>query len=131
MGQYIANETIKLMLRKGIQVLNAKVLILGFTFKENCPDVRNTMVVDIYNALKEYALQVSVYDPWADPSSVFREYKINMETKLSFISKYDARIVAVSHKEFATMDLYSLLKDKYVIFDVKGILDRRNVDGRL
>jgi UDP-N-acetyl-D-galactosamine dehydrogenase len=131
MGQYIANETIKLMLRKGIQVLNAKVLILGFTFKENCPDVRNTMVVDIYNALKEYALQVSVYDPWADPSSVFREYKINMETKLSFISKYDACIVAVSHKEFATMDLYSLLKDKYVIFDVKGILDRRNVDGRL
>lgn len=131
MGQYVANETIKLMLRKGIQVLYAKVLILGFTFKENCPDVRNTMVVDIYNALKEYALQVSVYDPWANPSSVFREYKIKMETKLSFTTKYDACIVAVSHKEFATMDLYSLLKDKHVIFDVKGILDRRNVDGRL
>ena len=131
LGQYVANETIKLMLRKGIQVLNAKVLILGFTFKENCPDVRNTMVIDIYNALKEYALQVSVYDPWAAPSSVFREYKIKMETKLSFTTKYDACIVAVSHKEFAKMDLNSLLKDKHVIFDVKGILDGRSVDGRL
>lgn len=131
MGQYVANETMKLMLRKGIQVLNAKILILGFTFKENCSDVRNTMVVDIYNALKEYSLQVSVYDPWADSSSVFREYKIQMETVLSFTPKYDACIVAVSHKEFTHMDLYSLLKDKHVIFDVKGILDRHSVDGRL
>lgn len=131
MGQYVANETLKLMLRKGIKVLNAQVLILGFTFKENCSDVRNTMVVDIYNALKEYALQVSVYDPWADPSSVFREYKIKMKNKLSFITKFDACIVAVSHKEIAKMDLNSLLKDKHVIFDVKGILDRRSVDGRL
>lgn len=131
MGQYVANETMKLMLKKGIQVLNAKILILGFTFKENCSDVRNTMVVDIYNALKEYSLQVSVFDPWADSNSVFREYKIQMETELSFTPQYDACIVAVSHKEFAKIDIYSLLKDKHVIFDVKGILDRHSVDGRL
>lgn len=130
MGEYVANQTIKLMLKKGIQVLNSNILILGFTFKENCPDVRNTKVIDIYKALKEYNLNITVYDPWANPSIVEREYGINVVNELP-TEKFDACVAAVAHKKFEGLDVISLLKENHVVFDVKCTLDRNIVDGRL
>lgn len=130
MGEYVATETIKHMLKKGIQVLNSEIIILGFTFKENCPDVRNTKVIDIYNALKEYNLNITVYDPWANPAIVEREYGIKVINELPG-QKFDAAIAAVAHNKFDGMDVISLLKDKHVVFDVKCTLDRSIVDGRL
>lgn len=130
MGEYVANETIKLMLKKGIQVLGSDIVILGFTFKENCPDVRNTKVIDIYNALKEYNLSITVYDPWANPAIVEKEYGIKITNQLP-AGKYDAAILAVAHNEFKTLDIASILKEKHIIFDVKGMMDRNLIDGRL
>ena len=130
MGEYVANETIKLMLKKGIQVLNSNILMLGFTFKENCPDVRNTKVIDIYQALKEYNVHVTVYDPWANPEIVRHEYGIEVTNELPK-EKFIAAILAVAHKKFEDLDVCSLLEDKHVIFDVKAFLDRKIVDGRL
>lgn len=130
MGEHVANETIKLMLKKGIQVLNSNILILGFTFKENCPDVRNTKVIDIYKALKEYNLNITVYDPWANPSTVMHEYGIEVINELPQ-NKADAAILAVAHKDFTDLDVLSLLKDNHVIYDVKGCLNRNAIDGRL
>lgn len=130
MGEYIAMETIKLMLKKGIQVLNSKILILGFTFKENCPDVRNTKVIDIYRALKEYSMNVTVYDPWANPATVAHEYGINVVNDLP-LEKFDAAIAAVAHKAFSGLEISELLKENHVVFDVKCTLDREIVDGRL
>lgn len=130
MGEHVANETIKLMLKKGIQVLNSNILILGFTFKENCPDVRNTKVIDIYKALKEYNLNITVYDPWANPSTVMHEYGIEVINELPQ-NKADAAILAVAHKDFTDLDVLSLLKDNHVIYDVKGCLNRNTIDGRL
>lgn len=130
MGEYVANETIKLMLKKGLQVLNSNILILGFTFKENCPDVRNTKVIDIYKALKEYHVNVTVYDPWANADAVIREYGIEVTNELPS-DKFDTAILAVAHKKFETLDIPSLLKDIHVVFDVKAVLVREIVDGRL
>ena len=130
MGEYVATETIKLMLKKGIQVLNSNIIILGFTFKENCPDVRNTKVIDIFKALKEYNLNITVYDPWANPAIVEHEYGIKVVNELP-TQKFDAAIAAVAHKKFDGMDVPALLKEKHVIFDVKCTLDRNIVDGRL
>lgn len=130
MGEYVANETIKLMLKKGIQVLGSHILILGFTFKENCPDVRNTKVIDIYKALREYNLDITVYDPWANPDIVRHEYGIEVTNELPR-EKANAAILAVAHKEFEGMDVLSLLEEKHVVFDVKGMLDKGIVDGRL
>ena len=130
MGEYVATETIKHMLKKGIQVLGSHILILGFTFKENCPDVRNTKVIDIYNALKEYNLDITVYDPWANPAIVDREYGIKVVNVLP-TEKFDAAIAAVAHKKFEGLDVLSLLKPQHAIFDVKCTLDRSIVDGRL
>lgn len=130
MGEYVATETIKLMLKKGIQVLGSRLLLLGFTFKENCPDVRNTKVIDIYHALKEYNIDIVVYDPWASPAIAKREYSIDIVNDLP-TEKFDAAIAAVAHKKFEDLDVLSLLKDKHVIFDVKCTLDRKLVDGRL
>lgn len=130
MGEYVATETIKLMLKKGIQVLGSRLLLLGFTFKENCPDVRNTKVIDIYHALKEYNIDIVVYDPWACPVIAKREYGIDIVNDLP-TEKFDAAIAAVAHKKFEDLDVLSLLKDKHVIFDVKCTLDRKLVDGRL
>lgn len=130
MGEYVATETIKLMLKKGIQVLGSRLLLLGFTFKENCPDVRNTKVIDIYHALKEYNIDIVVYDPWASPVIAKREYGIDIVNDLP-TEKFDAAIAAVAHKKFEDIDVLSLLKDKHVIFDVKCTLDRKLVDGRL
>lgn len=130
MGEYVANQTIKLMLKKGIQVLNSEILILGFTFKENCPDVRNTKVIDIYKALKEYNLNITVYDPWANPVIVEREYGIKV-TNVLLAKKFDACVAAVAHKKFEGLDVCDLLKENHVVFDVKCTLDRNIVDGRL
>ena len=130
MGEYVANEVVKLMLKKGIQVLNSKILVLGFTFKENCPDVRNTKVVDIYKALKEYNLDITVYDPWANPVIALYEYGVEI-TNESPVEKFDTVILAVAHEEFRRIDTSSLLHGKHVIFDVKGFLNRDIVDARL
>jgi len=130
MGEYVANEVVKLMLKKGIQVLNSNILILGFTFKENCPDVRNTKVIDIYKALKEYNVNIIVYDPWANPAIVKQEYGIDVINKLP-TEKTDSIILAVSHEKFNGLDVKSLVKDKHVIYDVKGFLNRNIIDGRL
>lgn len=130
MGEYVANEVVKLMLKKGIQVLNSNILIFGFTFKENCPDVRNTKVIDIYKALKEYNVNIIVYDPWANPAIVKQEYGIDVINKLP-TEKTDSIILAVSHEKFNGLDVESLVKDKHVIYDVKGFLNRNIIDGRL
>ena len=132
MGAYVADQTVKLMLKKAIKVLRSKIIIMGFTFKENCPDVRNTRVIDIFHALQEYNVDVTVYDPWADPAVVKREYGINIVNNLPE-EKYDAAIVAVAHNQFIDSEIIfdQILKQQHVIFDVKGILPRKIVDGRL
>jgi len=130
MGEYVANQVVKLMLKKGIQVLNSNILILGFTFKENCPDVRNTKVIDIYNSLKEYNVNITVYDPWASPEVVKYEYGIELINELP-AEKYDTVVLAVAHDNFINMNVESLLNELNVFFDVKGVFDRRMVDGRL
>ena len=130
MGEYVATETVKLMLKKGLQVLDSHILILGFTFKENCPDVRNTKVIDIYRALKEYNVNVTVYDPWANPEIVRHEYGIEVTNELP-ADKFDTAILAVAHRKFEDLDVLSLLEDRHVIFDVKAFLDRKIIDGRL
>ena len=130
MGEYVAGETVKLMLKKGIQVLDSNIIILGFTFKENCPDVRNTKVIDIYKALQEYNVNVTVYDPWANPDIVRHEYGIEVTNELPK-EKFDAAILAVAHKKFEALDVPALLKENHVIYDVKAFLSREKVDGRL
>lgn len=131
MGAYVADRVVKLMLKKGIQVLDSHILVLGFTFKENCPDVRNTKVVDIVKALKEYNLTVTIYDPWANLAAVRREYGLEVVNKLPEGEKFDAAIAAVAHREFQGLDIEKLLKPNHVIFDVKATCDRTAVDGRL
>jgi len=130
MGAYVANQTIKAMNKKGVMVKDANILILGITFKENCPDIRNTKVVDIFHTLQEYTSNVTVYDPWADVESVKHEYGIDIVSNLPK-RKYDAVILAVAHKEFLNLDIKSLVKEVGVVYDVKGILDRNIIDGRL
>ncbi|MCD7938379.1 MAG: nucleotide sugar dehydrogenase [Tannerellaceae bacterium] len=130
MGEYVANEVIKLMLKKGIQVLNSNILILGFTFKENCPDIRNTKVIDIVKALQGYNLNITIYDPWANPAEVKHEYDIEVTNELPQ-EKFDAAVLAVAHNELKAFDIFSLVKKNRVVYDVKGILDCSLVDGRL
>lgn len=131
MGAYVADQVIKHMLRKGIQVLGSKILVLGFTFKENCPDVRNTKVVDIVRALSEYDLHITIYDPWANPAIAKHEYGVDVTNQLPAEGDFDTAILAVAHREFAGIDLKPLLKDNHVVFDVKGFLPRADVDARL
>ncbi|WP_442267262.1 nucleotide sugar dehydrogenase [Tenacibaculum sp. ZS6-P6] len=121
MGQYVASEVIKLMIGNDLRIKDAKVLILGVTFKENCPDVRNTKVVDVVRALKEYGLNVDIYDPWANEEEVFLEYGLKSTQEIPK-EKYDAIILAVAHKEFMNVDLSILKKDKAVVYDVKNTL---------
>lgn len=130
MGEYVANQTLRCMLKKGIQVLKSHILILGFTFKENCPDVRNTKAIDIYKALADFNLRITVYDPWANPDIVRREYGIEVTNQLP-TEKADAVILVVAHSTFEHLDVLSLVKPKHVIYDVKSFLDRNIVDGRL
>jgi hypothetical protein len=130
MGAYVANQTIKCMNKKGILVKDAKILIMGFTFKENCPDIRNTKVVDIYHTLLEYTSNITVFDPMADIEKSKREYGIEVVKNIPE-SKYDAVIYAVSHKSFESLDVKSFIKSNGVIYDVKGVLPREIVDSRL
>ena len=131
MGAYVANQTIKCMNKKGIMVKDAKFLILGITFKENCPDIRNTKVVDIYHTLKEYSDNITVLDPWANKEKVLKEYNIEIENNIDEKDKFDAIILAVAHKEFLNLNLKEYINENGVIYDVKGILDRSIIDGRL
>lgn len=132
MGAYVANQTIRAMNMKGIKVKDAKILILGITFKENCPDIRNTKIVDIYHTLREYTPNITIYDPWANPAAVKHEYDIEITSEQP-TDKYDAVILAVGHDQFKEIDVRSYLANPTdgVIYDVKGILPREIVDGRL
>jgi len=130
MGAYVATETIKFMIKKDIKVKNANVLMLGFTFKENCPDVRNTKVIDIINELNTYNVNLTVVDPWAEPAEVKHEYNLITQKEIPN-TKFDAIVLAVGHNEFKSINIQSLLNDNHVIFDVKGLLDRNMVDGSL
>ncbi|MBQ3594792.1 MAG: nucleotide sugar dehydrogenase [Bacteroidales bacterium] len=131
MGEYVANQTIKIMNKKGVLVKDAKIIIFGITFKENCPDIRNTKVVDICHTLNEFTDNITIYDPWADVDLVKKEYDINITNTLPENELFDAAILAVAHKEFMNTDFKRLMKENSVIYDVKGILDRAIVDGRL
>ena len=131
MGEYVAHQVIKLMNKKGVLVKDANILLLGITFKENCPDIRNTKIVDIYSTLSEYTNNITIYDPWADKTEVQHEYQIEISNTLDATKKYDAIILGVAHKEFLEIDIPSLLNENGVVYDVKGILDRTIIDGRL
>lgn len=131
MGEYVAHQVIKLMNKKGVLVKDANILLLGITFKENCPDIRNTKIVDIYTTLSEYTNNITIYDPWADKTEVQHEYQIEITNTLDTTKKYDAIILGVAHKEFLEIDIPSLLNENGVVYDVKGILDRNIIDGRL
>ena len=130
MGVFVANKVIKLMIGKGHTIKDSKVLVLGMTFKENCPDIRNSRVIDIINEMKEFGCRVDVYDPWADKHEVKEEYGVDMISKPS--KDYSAVVCAVAHDEFRKTDLKKLMKDKSaVVYDVKGILNKKDIDGRL
>lgn len=135
MGAYVANQTIKVMNKKGVIVKDANILILGFTFKENCPDIRNTKVSDIYSTLEEYTHNIVVYDPWADHNRVKREYGISLSNQAlnDLYGKFDAVILAVAHSEFNKYNLRNFLKtsSKGVVYDVKGVVAREQIDARL
>ncbi|ASW76150.1 UDP-N-acetyl-D-galactosamine dehydrogenase [Chryseobacterium piperi] len=130
MGQYVASQVVKTMIKKDVNVNGAKILNLGITFKENCPDVRNTKAVDVIKALEDYSLDVTTYDPWASEAEVEHEYGINSTSSLDQIKeRFDAIVLTVAHKEFLDLDLTQFLKENGVIYDVKGIL--KNCDSRL
>ena len=129
MGEYVASQVVKLMIKKGITINGASLLMLGITFKENCPDVRNTKIVDVVNALNDYGINVVVYDPYANPNEVNHEYNI-LTTNVLPNDKYDAIVLGVAHKLFFSMDFNELLKSNSVLYDVKGIIGNI-VDGKL
>jgi UDP-N-acetyl-D-galactosamine dehydrogenase len=131
MGAYVASETIKLMIKKDIKVKNANVLVLGFTFKENCPDVRNTKVVDIIKELQTYDVNSTIFDPWADPSEVMHEYKLTTQKNVPENTKYDAIILAVAHQQFKELNIHDLTKDINVIYDLKALLPHGQSDASL
>jgi UDP-N-acetyl-D-galactosamine dehydrogenase len=130
MGSYVAEQTVKCMNKKGVMVKNAKILILGITFKENCPDIRNTKIVDIYHTLEEYTNNITVYDPWANAAAVKHEYGIEIVNDLPS-DQFDAVILGVAHNQFLELNVKSLVKEGGVIYDVKGLLPRDIIDGRL
>ena len=132
MGKYVAQEAVKIMINKDIPVKNAKVLMLGITFKENCPDIRNSRAIDIVKELKSYKINVDVFDPWAKKEEVKKEYDIELIEKYDKISlKYDAIILAVAHNEFLTLDLGKSKAQISIVYDVKAFLPKNIVDGRL
>jgi len=128
MGAYVASQVVKTMIKNNIKVNGAEVLMLGITFKENCPDVRNTKIVDVVKALNEYSVNVTIYDPWANPEEVKHEYGIESLNQIPD-HKYDAIVLGVSHKEFIDLNFVSLQKEVSVIYDVKGVLT--NCQGKL
>ena len=131
MGKYVAQQVIKLMINKGHHIKGAKVLMLGITFKENCPDIRNTRAIDIYHELTSYGIEVTVYDPWAHPQEVEQEYNIPTITQFPQNNDYQAIILAVAHDQFKEIDLSNHKKTGTVIYDVKGMLNTELNDGRL
>ena len=130
MGKYVASEVAKLMIQKDIKVKGASILVLGITFKENCPDVRNTKAVDVINELKEYGAEVTIFDPNANLEEVQKEYNLVSETSIP-TKKFDAIVLTVAHKEFKELDLISLKKEKSIVYDVKHFLSPSNVDKSL
>lgn len=131
MGQYVASEVVKLMIKKGTTIKGSKVLMLGITFKENCPDIRNTKAIDVYKELLEYEIDVDVYDPWADKDEVKHEYEIDLRTDYPEIKGYNGIILVVAHKEFLKINLQEHKRTGCIVYDVKGIYESVNVDGRL
>ncbi len=131
MGAYVAGEVVKLMLRAGRQVRGAKALILGITFKENCPDIRNTRVVDIYHELLSYGMEVDIFDPWANLQEVHHEYGINILSDYPRNNGYEAIVLAVAHDAFRNIDILTHKQKGTIIYDVKGILPKDLVDARL
>lgn len=129
MGEYVASQVVKLMIKKGITINKAKVLMLGITFKENCPDVRNTKIVDVIHALADYGIAVSIYDPWANPTEVKHEYNLTMSNEL-VNEQFDGIVLGVAHKEFLQLDFDGLKKEYAIVYDVKGILTTQ-ADGKL
>ncbi|QMV69783.1 nucleotide sugar dehydrogenase [Sphingobacterium paramultivorum] len=129
MGEYVASQVVKTMIKKGINVNGAEVLMLGVTFKENCPDVRNTKIVDVIAALEDYGVKVTTFDPWANPLEVKHEYNIDSVIELP-AQKFDAIVLGVAHKEFLSVNLDSLKKETSVVYDVKGIISGQ-ADNRL
>ncbi len=130
MGEYVATQVVKTMLRNDIKVNGAEILILGITFKENCPDVRNTKMVDVIKALADYNVKLTIYDPWANPAEVQHEYGLVCHTKLVDQARYDAIVLGVAHNNFLDLDLDSLKKESAIVYDVKGIL-KCKVEGKL
>lgn len=131
MGEFVAHEVVKLMVKKEIPVKNANILVLGITFKENCPDVRNTKVVDILKTLKDYQTNITVYDPWANPDEVHHEYGWRSVQDLGDSCEYDAIVLAVAHHQFKDLAFDKICKKSRVIYDVKGMLPKSTVDARL
>jgi len=129
MGFYVANRTIKLMIKKGHTIAGSRVLVLGITFKENCPDIRNSRVIDVVNEFRDFSCKVDVYDPWADHAEVKHEYGVNLIDKPS--DNYDAVVLAVAHDQFKETDIRAFGHDKSVFYDIKGLLDKSLVDERL
>ncbi|WP_017494987.1 nucleotide sugar dehydrogenase [Flavobacterium sp. WG21] len=130
MGEYVASQVVKLMIKKGIAINGASVLMLGMTFKENCPDVRNTKIVDVINALSDYGIKVVTFDPLANPKEVEEEYGLFTTSKLPD-ARFDAVILGVAHREFFKIDFNSVQKSNSVLYDVKGCLESSIIDGRL
>ncbi|MDO5510458.1 MAG: nucleotide sugar dehydrogenase [Weeksellaceae bacterium] len=130
MGQYVAGEVVKKMLKNDLKVKNSKVLVLGITFKENCPDVRNTKVVDVISGLEEYGIDVTIYDPWANPKEVNHEYQMEIVNEVPS-EKYDALVLAVSHKEFLKLETENLLNEDGIIYDVKNFFPKEKIHGGL
>ena len=133
MGNFIANKVVKMMIAKGTRIKDSKILILAVTFKENCPDVRNTKVVDIHREMEEFGSKVSIYDPWANPEEVAKEYEIHTVQKFEELNntEFDAIILAVTHDEFKNLDFSALKNESTVIYDCKGVLDKNFIDARL
>jgi len=131
MGAFVAGRVVKTMIAKGIAVKGARALVLGITFKENCPDIRNTRVIDIVRELEDYGITVDVHDPWANPDEVFLKYGLRTRKDLIPDGRYDAMILAVAHEQFTNMDPAGLMNGNCVVYDVKGILDPMIVDERL
>ncbi|KMQ62319.1 Vi polysaccharide biosynthesis protein VipA/TviB [Chryseobacterium sp. BLS98] len=129
--KFIASKVVKLLISKSNVIKNSQALILGITFKENCPDIRNTKVIDIYNELTEYGIEVDIFDPWANKLKVKHEYGVDILDQFPEDKKYDSIIIAVSHKEFLTLDFKKMKKENSVIFDAKACIDRSLVDARL
>ena len=133
MGKYLATEIIKLMIKKEHKILNSKVLQLGITFKENCPDIRNSHAAELAQAMRDFGCIVDIFDPWADPEDIKKEYQLDSYSDLARISgkKYDVIVLAVAHREFLNMDISAFKSDLAIVYDIKSVLPADMVDDRL